>query len=170
MLCLYDLYCIKYRHLSVSVWVFVGGGRRCVPNSNGSCALFSLEVKTQTKTKNAKGHATGPSWSVYLFNNNKKHTQLLEETNRETPRETDRRVAESVFSSLLGGPARRIHRGLHSRQGTVQHFRGHASLIFLLMQRHPHVCTGIIKSSDLAYLSTKTGNRGGEELNWLSQR
>lgn len=49
---------------------FHGWQRQYEPNSNGSRALFSLEVKTQTKTKNAEGHASGLSSSVYLFNNN----------------------------------------------------------------------------------------------------
>lgn len=38
-------------HLCVGV--FMGGSGQCMPNSNRSWALFSLEVKTQTRTKNA---------------------------------------------------------------------------------------------------------------------
>ena len=39
----------------LTVSMCVHGWRRTVSNSNGSWALFSLEVKTQTKKKNAKG-------------------------------------------------------------------------------------------------------------------
>lgn len=52
----HSLYWVQHRKTVTShlcVGVFMGGSGQYMPNSNRSWALFSLEVKTQTRTKNA---------------------------------------------------------------------------------------------------------------------
>lgn len=73
---------------------WVAAGNTC---SNGSRALFSLEVKTQTKSRNAKGCTTGLSSSRVFAEQQQTHSCWRTQT--ETPGETDRRVAKSTVNS-----------------------------------------------------------------------
>lgn len=117
------------------VWVFVGGSGQYMPNSNGNWALFSLEVKTQTKTKNAKGHATVLSSSVYLLNNNNNH-HTAAGRDKQRDAQGDRQAGgKTMVNSMLWRPSVLVCLALRKQFGILGN-----TLICFLADETPLSC------------------------------